>query len=81
MLTLKRASQSRLSCEWSDHDCDVFDGNRHIGCIMWTHAGPPDRRWFWTIAARVPQGPYDRGYATTREEAIADFKARWGVAD
>jgi len=27
----------------------------------------------------VPQGPYDRGYAATREEAMADFKARWTV--
>jgi hypothetical protein len=40
MLTLKRASNSRLSGQWSDYDCDVFDGNQHIGRIMWTHAGP-----------------------------------------
>jgi hypothetical protein len=46
-----------LCGEWSDHDCDVFDGNQHIGRIMWTHAGPVDCRWFWTIRARVPQGP------------------------
>jgi hypothetical protein len=34
-------------------------------------------RPFWTITARVPQYPHDRGYAATREQAMADFKAAW----
>jgi hypothetical protein len=30
--------QSYPSSKWSDDDYDVFDGERHVGRIMWTHA-------------------------------------------
>jgi hypothetical protein len=42
------------------------------------HPQPPEGEpWFWTITARVPNSMYDRGYAASREEAMADFKAAW----
>jgi hypothetical protein len=73
MLTLKPSGLGQPD------DYEVLDENRRaIGRIMWTHAAPSDRRWFWTITARVPQSAYDRGYAATREEAMAEFKVRWG---
>jgi hypothetical protein len=46
MLLLKRASKSHPSGQWSDDDYDVFDGARHIGRIMWTHAASRDTPWF-----------------------------------
>jgi hypothetical protein len=77
MLLLKSASKSRPGGPWPDDDYDVFDGNRHIGRILWTHAASRDTPWFWTITARVPQYPHDRGYAASHELAMADFKAAW----
>ena len=77
MLIFKSARKSRPSGEWSADDYDVFEGERNVGRIKWTHAAQEDRLWFWTITARVPQSPYDRGYASSREEAMADFRAPW----
>ncbi len=40
---LKRASKHRPDGEWSGGDYNVFDGEQHIGRILWTYAAP-DRR-------------------------------------
>jgi hypothetical protein len=57
-----------------------FDESRkRIGRIMWTHAASRETPWFWTITARVPQQSSNRGYAVTRADAMAAFKAAWGV--
>jgi hypothetical protein len=77
MLTLVLAPKSDGG-QWSDDDYVVFDGPQCIGHIMRTPQAPQGKPWFWTIFAceRALQTMHDRGYAKSREQAIADFKAR-----
>jgi hypothetical protein len=35
---LSRAKVSRRSGSWSEHDFDVFDGDRQVGCVVWYNA-------------------------------------------
>jgi hypothetical protein len=79
-LILVHASKSRPSGEWADDDYDVWDGNaKVVGRIFRPTFAPQGRPWFWTITERSLQRPTDLGYAATREEAMADFKARWSA--
>jgi hypothetical protein len=81
-LILKSANKSRPSGQWDANDFDVFDGECHIGRIMWTHAASGATPWFWSIfRGHGPQAPTDKGYATTREEAMAALKLAWSSSD
>jgi hypothetical protein len=77
-LTLKRASASRPSGEWSDDDYDVVCEGAVVGRIMKAAAAPAGQPWLWTLTYghhedRTPT----HGYAATREAAMAAFAKSW----
>jgi len=55
----------------------VFDGEQHIGRIVWSYAAPRERPWVWSITGRLPQSAEDCGAAVSRKAAMAEFKASW----
>jgi len=71
------ANKRRSGGHWDADDYDVSDGDQVIGRIMLCQQGPDGRPWFWTIIARGQKSFADRGYAASREEAMADFKVQW----
>lgn len=75
---LIKASKSRGGV-WSDDDYYVRDrAHNVVGRIMLHPQAPKDWPWFWTITAReISPSVHNRGYSTTREQAMTDFKARW----
>jgi hypothetical protein len=77
-LILKRGKLSRPDGQWQDEDYDVLADGKPVGRIYEDASAstPPDMRWFWSITEIVPATP-NRGYAATREEAMAKFRVAW----
>ena len=77
-LTLKRASASRPSGEWSDNAFDVLVEGVVVGRIFEAAASPAGTPWMWTLdfehhGDRTPT----HGYEATREDAMAAFAKSW----
>jgi hypothetical protein len=77
-LTLKRASASRPSGDWSDDDYDVLADGKVVGRIFKSAKSPVGTPWMWTLLFgyhedRTPT----HGYEATREAAMAAFAKSW----
>ena len=74
---LVRASKNRPEGKWADDDYDVLNASgRVVGRIFRPPQAPDGQPWFWSLL-RTPQRATDRGYATTRERAMLEFRAAW----
>lgn len=79
-LILVPANKSRGGGHWSADDFDVRLGSASgevVGRIFLSPQSPPGRAWFWTVTARAPQQPTERGYTATREQAMTAFRLAW----
>jgi len=74
--TLVRTYKSRGG---GAEDYDVCGGDKVIGRIVRHPQAPMETPWFWVIIAEglSPSWLLDRGYAVSREHALAQFRARW----
>jgi hypothetical protein len=65
-----------------DDDYGVCDGDKVIGRIVRHPQAPMEAPWFWVIIAQGRKRSLsDRGYAVSREQALAQFRARWTLDD
>ena len=81
-LVLVSARKSRGTDYWDNDDYDVRLGDRRSGGVRWPHLpsaeDTKEQPWYSTMTAREKSpSVYNRGYAASREQAMADFKARW----
>ena len=77
-LMLKRTFENRWSGDRSDDDYDVVRGDRTVGRIFLAAAAPKATPWMWSIY--LADGPENQGFAATRMDAMAKFRARWEEA-
>jgi hypothetical protein len=77
--TLVRTDKSRGG---GDDDYDVCDGDKVIGRIVRHPQAPMEAPWFWVIIAQARKRSLsDRGYAVSREQAMAQFRTQWSRDD
>jgi hypothetical protein len=77
-LVLKKLGKHFGIDPWLESNNDYLvlnDAGRIIGRIVKRAFSPNGRPWVWTITA--PSFFNNHGYSETREQAMADFRARW----
>src|SRR5262245_1605867 len=77
-LVLKKIGKHFGVESWLESKNDYLvlnDAGRIIGRIVKRACSPNGRPWVWTIT--VPSFFINHGYSETREQAMADFKARY----
>ena len=76
-MTLTLTSTRKYFGIGGENDYAVLDGGRVISRIFTQPQAPQGRLWFWIITApEYPPTTHSRGYSATREQAMAEFKAR-----
>ena len=74
-LILVHATGSRLA---TTDDYDIWDDKgRVVGRILRAANSPKEQPWFWIVTKPAMPVAHDRGYAATREEAMAAFRRAW----
>ena len=77
MVNLFLSQTSKYFGFGDEDDYVVLEGGRVIGRIMRSPQAPAEQQWFWSITdPNMKPSIGNRGYSGTREEAMADFKAR-----
>jgi hypothetical protein len=76
-LVLRRANVSRKGGPWSEHDFDVFDGDRDVGRIYGV-GGRPDGQWIWGVSFQLT-GKKRYGRSPSLDDAMAEFKAAYAA--
>jgi hypothetical protein len=77
--TIVRTEKSRGI---GDDDYDICDGDKIVGRIVRHPQAPKEAPWFWAIVAQDRKRSLaDRGYAASREQAIAQFRTQWSSDD
>lgn len=79
-LSLKRASASRPSGEWSEDDVDVLENGGVVGCIFKANAAPVGASWTsrGSIAPRTAMPRATRPPDRLRQELAAAMTAAQG---
>lgn len=77
-LTLTRASKSHDGTRDPDDYAVRNAAGRVVGRIVRHPQARKGHEWLWMISAReIKPSTANRGYAATRDKAMAEFKAWW----